>query len=287
MGKKKVIVITGASSGMGKASAELFVKKGWQVYAGARRTDKMKELGYMGVRVLPLDVSKTERNQKFIETVLQEQGRIDILINNAGYGQYGAVEYTDMKQVRQQFEVNVFGAIELSKLVLPAMREQGFGRIINISSIGGDVYMPLGAFYHATKAALQQFSDSLDLEVSQFGIRSVVVQPGGTQSEWSKIAMENARKDLPEDSPYQKLIDSVSTILVNNEGKTTSADLAKVFYKAATDAKAKRRYLNSTSDKMIVWASRTMPNVYKKVMQSMLDNNMHNKKQIREGVRDE
>lgn len=273
MGTKKVIVITGASSGMGKASAELFAQKGWQVYAGARRTERMKDLGYMGVRVLPLDVSNTESNTRFINTILEEQGHIDILINNAGYGQYGAVEYTDMEQVRQQFEVNVFGAIELSKVVLPSMRQQGFGRIINISSIGGDIYMPLGAFYHATKAALQQFSDSLDLEVSPFGIRSVVVQPGGTKSEWSKIAMENARQDMPSDSPYQKLVGSVSAILSRNEGKTTSADLANVFYKAATDSKVKRRYFNSASDKMIVWAGRTMPNVYKHVMQSLLEQN--------------
>ncbi|EKF51672.1 SDR family NAD(P)-dependent oxidoreductase [Lactococcus garvieae] len=267
--QEKIVVITGASNGMGYEAAKTFAQRGWQVYAGARRVEKIPTEG--GITSLKLDVTDSESNHAFIQGVLDKTGRIDVLINNAGYGEYGPAEEIPMENVRKQFETNFFGAVELTQLVLPIMRQQKFGRIVNISSIGGDVYMPLGAFYHATKAAMQQWSDVLDTEVRAFGIRSIVVQPGGTASNWSSIAMENAEKNLQKDSPYQPLVQTVRAALTENFGSSaTSADLAQVFYKAATDKKAKSRYYYSFTDRLIVHAARTYPKLYIKVFNAAL-----------------
>ncbi len=189
---QKIVAITGASNGMGFEAAELFAKRGWKVYAGARRVEKIPQYEN-NIKALKLDVTSSESNQAFVKKILDEAGHIDVLINNAGYGEYGPAEEIPMDKIRNQFETNFFGAVELTQLVLPTMRAQNYGRIVNISSIGGDVYMPLGAYYHATKAALQQWSDVLDLEVAQFGIRSVCVQPGGTQSSWDSLRRSHAR----------------------------------------------------------------------------------------------
>ena len=199
---QKIVAITGASNGMGFEAAELFAKRGWKVYAGARRVEKIPQYEN-NIKALKLDVTSSESNQAFVKKILDEAGHIDVLINNAGYGEYGPAEEIPMDKIRNQFETNFFGAVELTQLVLPTMRAQNYGRIVNISSIGGDVYMPLGAYYHATKAALQQWSDVLDLEVAQFGIRSVCVQPGGTQSSWGNIALENSKKNMSSNSAYQ------------------------------------------------------------------------------------
>ena len=172
-----------------------------------------------------------------------------------------------MDKIRKQFETNFFGAVELTQLILPTMRAQNYGRIVNISSIGGDVYMPLGAYYHATKAALQQWSDVLDLEVAQFGIRSVCVQPGGTQSSWGNIALENSKKNMSENSAYQPLVNSVASGLdrfMKNSAK--ASDLAEVFYKAATELKPSLRYLHAFGDKFMVNVARRHPKIFRKAL---------------------
>lgn len=268
---KKVVAITGASNGMGEAAAKLFAEEGWIVYGGARRVEKIP----MGNNIHPLklDVTDTVSNKNFVDTIYNEQKQIDVLINNAGYGEFGPIEEISLENARLQFETNFFGAVELTQLMLPIMREQKAGRIVNISSIGGDLYMPLGAYYHATKSALQQWSDVLDLEVSQFGIRSVIVQPGGTQSSWGDIAMSNAKKNLSTNSPYTKLVDNVANMLSGNGGSNhypTSDDLAKVFYKAATDEKPKNRYFNSFGNRMVVHVARTHPKMLKSGLSTLM-----------------
>lgn len=228
---QKTVAITGASNGMGFEATKLFAKRGWKVYAGARRVDKIPQDGEK-IRAIKLDVTDSDSNKAFVKQILDEAGHIDVLINNAGYGEYGPAEEIPMDKIRKQFETNFFGAVELTQLILPTMRAQNYGRIVNISSIGGDVYMPLGAYYHATKAALQQWSDVLDLEVTQFGIRSVCVQPGGTQSSWGNIALENSKKNMSENSAYQPLVNSVASGLdrfMKNSAK--ASDLAEVFIK--------------------------------------------------------
>lgn len=188
----KVVAITGASNGMGYEAVQLFAKQGWQVFAGARRVEKIPKAPQ--ITALKLDVTDTASNHTFVQQILEKAGRIDVLINNAGYGEFGAAEEVSLHAVRQQFEINFFGAVELTQLVLPTMHQQTSGRIINISSIVGDIYLPLGAYYNASKAALQQWSNVLDLEISPFGLRSIVVQPGDTISDWGTIAIENAQK---------------------------------------------------------------------------------------------
>ena len=267
----KVVAITGASNGMGFAAAELFAKQGWTVYGGARRVEKIPAAEH--IHALKLDVTDHASNQAFIDKIFQQEKRIDVLINNAGYGEYGPVEDISLEHARRQFETNFFGAADLAQLVLPIMRAQQSGRIINISSIGGDVYMPLGAYYHATKAALQQWSDSLDIEIAPFGVRSLVIQPGGTQSAWSDIAMGRARVNLKPDSVYTSLVDKVSALLTTNEHTSgaSSEDLAQVFYKAATDARPKRRYFHAFSDRAMVWLARSCPRVFKKAFMTALN----------------
>lgn len=261
--EKKVVLITGASSGMGHASAKYFHEKGWIVYAGARRTERMKDLKQMGIHIHRLDVTDNESNKDFVASVIKEQGRVDVLINNAGYGEYGPLEEIGLENAKYQFDVNLFAASELSRLVLPLMRRQGFGRIVNVTSIGENVFMPLGGWYHATKAALGIWSDVLDMEIRPFGLRSVVIQPGGTQSEWGKIAMRNAEKNLKAGSPYKKLVQTIQKAFASLKISTTSDDLARIFYKAATDTNPSRRYYHSLMDRIAVWIARSHPSLWR------------------------
>ncbi len=262
----KTAIITGISSGMGHAAALLFHEKGFEVYGGARRVDRMEDLKEAGIHAQELDMTDKISMRALVDHVVKEEGRIDVLVNNAGYGEYGPLEEIPVENAKKQFEVNLFGADILTQLVLPTMRRQGAGRIVNISSIGGDVYTPLGGWYHATKAGVDMWSDVLDLEVKQFGVRSVVVQPGGTDTEWATVALSNARKNLEPDSPYEPLVDHVEDLFGRMGFTATAEDLAKVFYKAATDKRPKRRYFNSIGDHAMVIAARSMPNLYRAVV---------------------
>ena len=269
MPNQKIVAITGASNGMGYEAAELFAKKGWKVYAGARRVEKIPI--HENIIAIKLDVTLSESNHNFINQILQENPTIDVLINNAGYGEYGPAEEVAMDKIRQQFETNFFGAVELTQLALPAMRDHHFGRIINVSSIGADIYTPLGAYYHATKAALQQWSNVLDLEVEPFGIRSICIQPGSTASNWREIALANARKNLVESSPYEKLVDTIDKTFEGFKQTASSADLAQVFYKAATTTQPKGRYFNNLTDFSMVQLARTCPKLYRKIFKNLMN----------------
>lgn len=270
MPTQKIVAITGASNGMGYESALLFAKQGWKVYGGARRVEKIPTAE--NIVALKLDVTDSESNKSFIETILEAEGKIDVLINNAGYGEYGPTEEISIENAKKQFDTNYFGAVELTNLVLPSMRAQQSGRIVNISSIGGNIYMPMGAHYHATKAALQQWSDALDTEVSQFGVRSVIVQPGGTVSDWGKIAFDNALKNSSEDSAYRPMIDMMASAFTGGFGPgASSADLAKDFYKAATDEKPKLRYFHSMGDRAVVRLGKSHPVLYKRILKIVLN----------------
>jgi len=268
MDNQHIVAITGASNGMGLEAAKLFAGKGWLVYAGARRVEKIPT--DEGITPLALDVTNSASNRAFIDRILAEQAAIHVLINNAGYGEYGPAEEVPLANVRKQFETNFFGAVELTQFVLPIMRSQGFGRIVNISSIGGYIYTPLGAFYHATKAALQQWSDVLDTEVAPFGIRSVCVNPGSTESDWRVIALDNVRKNLLPDSPYGGLVDKVDKAFSKLTQSATSEDLARVFYKAATDGKPQLRYWNSLGDRLMVRVAKTHPNLWRRGIDKIL-----------------
>lgn len=267
----KIVFITGASSGMGYAATKLFALRDWQVYAGARRTEKIPT----GANIHPLHLDVTDKASRndFATQALDDAGGVDVLINNAGYGEFGPLEEVSEENARKQLETNLLGASELTKLVLPTMRFQRSGRIINISSIGGEMYSPLGGWYYVTKHALNVWSDTLDTEVRQFGIRSIIVEPGGTASSWTEIAMANAEKNLKPNSPYLKLTNGTKALLkrMGSQSSATSEDLAEVFYRAATDAKPKYRYYHALGDNFIGHLARVHQHLFKHVMDFAVD----------------
>ncbi len=186
----KVALVTGASSGIGEATARKLLAEGYRVYAGARRVERMQGLKQAGAVPLALDVTDDASMTAAIETIRGQAGRLDALVNNAGYGSYGALEDVPMEEARRQFEVNVFGLARLTQLALPMMRAQQSGTIVNITSVGGKMHEPLGSWYHATKFAVEGLSDCLRMELEPFGIHVVVVEPGAIKTEWGGIARE-------------------------------------------------------------------------------------------------
>jgi len=172
------ILITGCSSGIGKAMATMLVRAGHTVYATARRPETLAELEAAGARTLALDVTSEESMVAAVKAVEGEHGSVGTLVNNAGYGEYGPIEETDLERVRTMFETNVFGLSRLTQLVLPGMRQARRGRIVNVSSMGGRIVFPVGGYYHASKYAVEAISDALRVEVRPFGIDVVVIEPG-------------------------------------------------------------------------------------------------------------
>jgi short-subunit dehydrogenase len=239
---KKVILITGASAGMGKEMARHLQQDGNIVYGAARRVEKMDDLKQLGVKILSIDVTDEASMLTAVETIIKAEGRIDVLINNAGFGSYGAIEDVPISDARYQLEVNVFGAARLTQLILPHMRRQHSGKIINISSIGGKFAAALGGWYHASKFALEALSDSLRNEVKQFGIDVVVIEPGGVKSEWSYIAMDNLMKTSG-NTAYQNIAKQFVGISQKVETKNAEPIVIVDLVRKAIEAKQpKTRY---------------------------------------------
>jgi NAD(P)-dependent dehydrogenase (short-subunit alcohol dehydrogenase family) len=190
---------------MGKDFALRLIKEGYTVYAAARRVDRMADIRAAGGLTMCVDVTDDKSMTDAVAQILTEQGRIDALVNNAGYGQYGALEDVPIVEGRRQMETNLIGAARLTQLCLPHMRARRFGRIVNISSIGGKLATPLGGWYHASKFALEGYSDALRNEVRSFGIDVVVIEPGGIESEWSGIAAKEAQR-YSADGAYARLV---------------------------------------------------------------------------------
>jgi len=191
---KKVILITGASSGMGKTSAIKLIQEGHVVYTVARRIDQMKDLQNLGGHPIKMDITNEAEIQYVVDTIIQKEGKIDVLWNNAGYGLYGSVEDVPIDEARKQFEVNLFGLAAITQKVLPYMRKVNSGLIINTSSMGGKMYTPMGAWYHATKHAVEGFSDCLRLELKQFSIKVVILEPGIIETEFGDVMLDNISK---------------------------------------------------------------------------------------------
>jgi NAD(P)-dependent dehydrogenase (short-subunit alcohol dehydrogenase family) len=198
----QAVLITGCSSGIGRATAERLAARGYTVYATARRTEAIADLDERGCRVLALDVTDEDSMQAAVATVCDEQGAVGVLVNNAGYSQSGAVEEVPMADIRRQFETNVFGLVRMCQLVLPGMRAQGRGRIVNVSSMGANFTFPGGGFYHATKYAVEAISDALRFEVAHFGIDVVIVQPGIIRTGFADAATDAIHSATPAEGPY-------------------------------------------------------------------------------------
>lgn len=208
MSQQTVVLITGASSGIGKDTARTLIEKGYRVYAVARRVAQMQDLQRLGGVTLSMDISKEEQVSAVVDHILEEEGRIDILINNAGYATQGPVEQVPIDEARRMFEVNVFGLGRLTQLVLPHMRKRRQGRIINISSGAGKVYFAVGAWYIASKHALEGWSDSLRVELRPFGIDVVLIEPGAISTEFNDISLEPLVEQYG-DGPYGDMVKSL------------------------------------------------------------------------------
>lgn len=241
----KVALVTGASSGIGAMTAKSLAQEGFTVYGAARRVDKMEELKKEGIRPISLDLTKEESMVKCIETILNEVGRIDVLINNAGYGSYGAIEDVSMEEAKRQFEVNLFGMAKLIQLVTPKMRENHFGKIVNVSSMGGKIWTKFGGWYHATKFAVEGFSDCLRMELKPFGIDVIVVEPGGIKTDWGIIAA-NHLKETSKGGAYEEYANKAAEGMIKNYSGNMLAKpelIAKTIKKAVTKKRPKTRYL--------------------------------------------
>ena len=189
--KQKVILLTGASSGIGYDTATRLAKQGHKVYGAARRIDKMQPLKELGVTPIKMDVTDDASMIAGVNAVLEAEERIDVLVNNAGYGYFGAIENVSMEEARKQLEVNVFGLARLTQLVIPHMRQQGSGRIVNLASIAGKLALYFGGWYHVSKFAVEGFSDALRMELKPYGIDVVIIEPGGIRTEWGVIAADH------------------------------------------------------------------------------------------------
>jgi len=190
----RVVLITGCSSGIGRATAQRLNAAGWTVYATARRREALSELEQAGCRTLALDVTDEDSMLRAVRAVEDREGAVGVLVNNAGYSQSGAVESVALRAVRAQFETNVFGLVRMCQLVLPAMREQRWGRIVNLSSMGGKLTFPGGGVYHASKHAVEAISDALRFEVRGFGVDVIVVEPGLIRSGFGATASRGVPK---------------------------------------------------------------------------------------------
>ena len=216
------VLITGASSGIGKATAKQLIAEGYTVYTAARRVEKMDDLRMLGCVPLRMDITKEEDVAAAVDRIQTETGGVDILINNAGFGTQGSIEETTLEDARYQFDVNLFGLARLTQLVLPSMRKKRFGKIINISSVGGKIYAPLGGWYHATKHALEGWSDCLRTEVRQFGIDVVIVEPGAIGTEFNDVFV-GPMLERSGEGPYRELAHGMANLARDMEDRPNGA----------------------------------------------------------------
>lgn len=258
MARKLTALVTGASSGIGKVIAKQLLQDGYEVVAAARRMDKMDDLKALGAHPLALDVSKEE---SIASAFLEIEGRfkgVDVLVNNAGFGLFGALEDVPLDEARRQFEVNLFGLARLTQFALPHMRAQRAGKIVNMSSMGGRIYTPLGAWYHASKHAVEGLSDCLRLELSQFGIDVIVIEPGIIQTAFGSVA-GGAMREFSGDSAYGEMTAMIAAATAKSyaDGGGSPAELVAVTVSRALAARRPRtRYAVGKLARPLTWARR-------------------------------
>ncbi|MGW0201843.1 oxidoreductase [Nonomuraea sp. NPDC003201] len=259
----KVCLVTGASSGIGHATALELLHAGHLVYGAARRVGRMAALRDAGGRPLPVDVTKEEDLTRAVNTVLDEHGRIDVLVNNAGAVLHGAVEDTPLAMARDLFEVNVFAAARLAQLVLPPMRQRGSGTIVNVSSIGGELAFPLGAWYYASKHALEAFSDTLRMETAQFGVRVVVIQPGIIKTDFEAGTARQLR-EISGNGPYRRMAEAMAGAAETPAGHqsdqaTDPAVVGATIREAVESDRPETRYVVGWQAEALLQLNRSLP----------------------------
>jgi len=261
----KAVLITGCSTGIGRATAELLAAKGWTVYATARRADTIRDLAGRGCKTLALDVCDEASIRNAVGAIESAEGTVGVLINNAGYGQEGVVEEVPMELVRRQFETNVFGLTHLTQLVLPGMRRQGWGKIVNVSSMGGKLTFPGGGFYHATKHAVEALSDALRYEVRPFGIDVIVIEPGPIKTQFGDTAIGSINAAAKSDSPYaafnaviaKKITEAYEGPMARMAAGPEA--VAQVIEKAISSPRPKTRYPVTAAARVLLGLRRWLP----------------------------
>jgi NAD(P)-dependent dehydrogenase (short-subunit alcohol dehydrogenase family) len=258
----RAVLVTGCSSGIGRATATLLARSGWPVFATARRLEALADLEAIGCQTLALDVTDEESMRAAVDTVVAAHGAVGALVNNAGFSQSGAVETVPLDLARRQFDTNFFGPARLTQLALPGMRAQGWGKVVNISSMGGRLTFPGGGYYHATKYALEALSDALRFEVAGFGIDVVLVEPGFIRTGFSEAAASTidgaGPHDDPAGDPYREFTAGVlaSTRGVYDRGfmsrlAGTPDDVARVVLEAITSSRPRARYPVAASARLL------------------------------------
>lgn len=267
----KVVLITGASAGMGKETVKLLLKHGFTVYGAARRVENMKDIEILGARILKMDVTDEESMINGVKKIIASEGRIDILINNAGFGSYGAIEDVSLNDARYQMEVNIFGVARICQLVIPYMRDHHYGKILNISSIGGKFALPLGGWYHASKFALEGLSDSMRNELKPFGIDVIVIEPGGVKSEWAGVAMDNLIKTSGQNF-YQSMAHKFVKLADVSEPKAAEPIvIAELMLKAIQAKKPKIRYTGGYMASPVLLLRKLLPDrIFDQIVMSQI-----------------
>ena len=257
------IIVTGCSSGIGRATAMRLLGSGHTVYATARSVDSLSALTEAGAHALTLDVTDEASMVAAVALVENAHGSVAGLVNNAGYGEYGPVEEVSMDRVRRQFETNVFGLALMIQLVLPAMRAAGAGRIVNVSSMGGRIVLPLGGYYHASKYAVEALSDALRAEVTQFGIQVSLIEPGSIKTEFNATANRTLEsQEAATTGPYAKLKQGQLTTLdspMNARIAGTADDVAKAIEHALTIRRPRPRYVVTPAARAMILGHAVLP----------------------------
>lgn len=258
----RAVLITGCSTGIGRATAERLARAGQVVYATARRLETITDLQDAGCRTLALDVTSEASMTSAVEHVVAEHGAVGVLINNAGYSQSGAVETVPLTDLRRQFETNVFGLVRMCQLVLPGMRHHGWGRIVNVSSMGGTFTFPGGGAYHASKYAVEALSDALRFEVKGFGVDVVVIQPGLIRTDFAATAVAEIP---PADGPYADFNASVAHTTAGAYDNKRLArlggspdDVAKAIERAVTARSPRPRMRVTPSARLLIGQRRLL-----------------------------
>ena len=254
----KAVLITGCSTGIGAETARHLAEKGWTVYATARKPETLSGLASAGCKTLALDVTDEVSMKAAVDQVVEAEGAVGVLVNNAGYSQSGAVESIDLDSIRKQFETNVFGLIRMSQLCLPGMRSQGWGRIVNIGSMGGKITFPGGGIYHATKYSVEAISDAMRFETRWFGVNVVLIEPGLITTEFATAAMTSIDEGVPDEGPYGEFNQHVGKMTAGAyEGPLSKLGggpdaVAKVIAKAITSSRPRPRYTVTPSAKLSI-----------------------------------
>lgn len=267
----KTVLVTGASAGIGKATVICLAQNGYKVYGIARRIEKMKELKEFGIITIEMDVTKDESLVKGVNQILSEVGSIDILVNCAGLGSYGALEDVPMQEAKNLMEINLFGATRLIQLVLPQMRKNKYGKIVNISSVGGKVGLPMGSWYHASKFAIEGLSDCLRNEVRQFGIDVIVIEPGGTKSEMTEIGASDMMR-VSGQTVYKKFANSINKMYSEMAKNAVEPIVIAKLIKTGIEAKnPKTRYIGGAMAKPMLFMRKLLSDkLFDKILMSQM-----------------